>query len=167
MGYRIKRLQDMGRGLRASRELAEVERWPRERLDRLQRERLDRSPVTRASTRRSGVSACRAGGWSCRAPHPDQGELMERFDELVTDPPPEARELLGHLDSVDDDALYLGVYRAMTTSGSSGRKASSSMTAPAGRASRRCSCAAATGSGVRPASRGCDWRSSAAAPPLT
>ena len=38
MGYRIKRLQDMGRGLRASRKLAEVERWPRERVERLQRE---------------------------------------------------------------------------------------------------------------------------------
>ena len=47
---------------------------------------------------------------------------MERFDELVTDPRLHLRELLDHLDEVEDDSLYLGEYRAMTTSGSSGRK---------------------------------------------
>jgi hypothetical protein len=41
MGYRIKRLQDMARGIRQSKELVERERWPRERLERFQQERLE------------------------------------------------------------------------------------------------------------------------------
>jgi hypothetical protein len=40
MGYRMKRLQDFARGVRASGELLERERWLRERLERLQQQRL-------------------------------------------------------------------------------------------------------------------------------
>jgi phenylacetate-coenzyme A ligase PaaK-like adenylate-forming protein len=40
MGYRIKRVQDFARGVRLARELAERERWPRERLEAFQQERL-------------------------------------------------------------------------------------------------------------------------------
>ena len=48
---------------------------------------------------------------------------MEHFDELVTDRRLRLAELLDHLSKVDRDALYLGEYRVMATSGSSGRKA--------------------------------------------
>ena len=48
---------------------------------------------------------------------------MEHFDELVTDRRLRLAELLDHLSNVDRDALYLGEYRAMATSGSSGGKA--------------------------------------------
>jgi phenylacetate-coenzyme A ligase PaaK-like adenylate-forming protein len=48
---------------------------------------------------------------------------MEHFDELVTDRRLRLDELLAHLGQIDGDALYLGEYRAMTTSGSSGLKA--------------------------------------------
>ncbi len=48
---------------------------------------------------------------------------MDRFDELVTDRRLRLEDLLDHLNRIHDDALYLGEYRAMTTSGSSGRKA--------------------------------------------
>jgi phenylacetate-CoA ligase len=41
MGYRIKRLQDLARGVRESKALLERERWPRERIERFQRERLE------------------------------------------------------------------------------------------------------------------------------
>jgi phenylacetate-coenzyme A ligase PaaK-like adenylate-forming protein len=123
MGYRIKRLQDMGRGLRASRKLAEVERWPRERIDRLQRERLDalaryaseHSPFWRERLPRGRVELS-------AVPILTKAQMMERFDDLVTDPRLRIRELLGHLEAIRDDALYLGRYRVMTTSGSSGRK---------------------------------------------
>ena len=37
MGYRTKRLQDFARGVRESKQLAERERWPRERIERFQR----------------------------------------------------------------------------------------------------------------------------------
>jgi phenylacetate-coenzyme A ligase PaaK-like adenylate-forming protein len=48
---------------------------------------------------------------------------MERFDDLVTDPRLRRDDLLEHLSRIDDDTLYLGEYRVMTSSGSSGRKA--------------------------------------------
>ena len=48
---------------------------------------------------------------------------MDRFDEFVTDRRLRLEDLLDHLNEIQDDALYLGEYRVMTTSGSSGRKA--------------------------------------------
>ena len=52
----------------------------------------------------------------------DKPTLMERFDDIVTDRRLRRDELLAHLERVDGDELLLGRYRAMTTSGSSGRK---------------------------------------------
>ena len=48
--------------------------------------------------------------------------MMEHFDELVTDPRLRRDELLAHVEALTGDALHLGRYRVMTTSGSSGRK---------------------------------------------
>jgi phenylacetate-CoA ligase len=124
MGYRIKRLADLGRGMRASRELVGRERWPREQLERFQQERLtelagfarERSPFWRERLP-SGAPALES------LPVLTKSELMERFDELVTDRRLRRDELLDHLSRIDGDVLHLGEYRAMTTSGSSGRKA--------------------------------------------
>jgi len=49
-------------------------------------------------------------------------ELMERFDDAVTDRRLRLEELLAHLAEVEGDVLYLDEYRPMATSGSSGRK---------------------------------------------
>ena len=124
MGYRSKRLQDFTRGVRASKELAERERWPRERLERFQQARLEAL---------AGYAAERSPFWRKRIPRGrldlaelpvlTKHELMEHFDELVTDPRLRLAELLDHLSKVDRDALYLGEHRVMATSGSSGRKA--------------------------------------------
>jgi phenylacetate-coenzyme A ligase PaaK-like adenylate-forming protein len=124
MGYRIKRLQDFGRGVRLARQLAERESWPRERLAAFQEERL--TDLARHASDRSRF-------WRERLPsgHVELSELpvltktemMERFDELVTDRRLRRDDLLEHLAQIHDDALYLGEFRAMTSSGSSGRKA--------------------------------------------
>ena len=124
MSYRTKRLQDFARGVRESRALTERERWPRERLERYQDERL---------AELAGYAAERSPFWRERLPAGrvelsavpvlTKAELMERFDELVTDQRLRRDELLEHLGQIDDDTLYLGEYRAMTSSGSSGRKA--------------------------------------------
>jgi phenylacetate-CoA ligase len=124
MGYRMKRLQDFARGVRAAGELAERERWPRERLERFQRERL---------TELARHAAAHSPFWRERLPSErvelselpvlTKRELMERFDEVVTVPRLRRDALLEHLDRIGDDVLYLGEYRAMTSSGSSGRKA--------------------------------------------
>jgi phenylacetate-CoA ligase len=125
MGYRIKRLQDVARGIRLSKELAERERWPRERLERFQQERLNE--LLRYAAERSPFWRERVpGGGPVRLadlPVLTKPELMERFDDLVTDRRLRLDDLLRHLDEIDDDALYLGEHRVMTSSGSSGRKA--------------------------------------------
>ena len=120
----MKRLQDFGRGVRLARQLAQRERWPRERLEAFQQERL--TELARHATGRSGF-------WRERLPNGDielselpvltKTEMMERFDELVTDRRLRRDDLLEHLAQIHDDALYLGEFRAMTSSGSSGRKA--------------------------------------------
>ena len=48
---------------------------------------------------------------------------MDSFDELVTDPRLRLDDLLEHLDRIERDELYLGEYRVMASSGSSGHKA--------------------------------------------
>ena len=57
-----------------------------------------------------------------RLPALDKATMMEHFDELVTDPRLSRDELLAHVEALTGDGLHLGRYRAMTTSGSSGRK---------------------------------------------
>ena len=120
----MKRLHDTVRGVRAAKELAERERWPRERLEAFQQERLaalaryaaERSPFWRERIPRGRISLS-------EFPVLTKSELMERFDDLVTEPRLRRDELLDHLARIHDDALYLDEYRVMTSSGSSGRKA--------------------------------------------
>ncbi|MGH2798889.1 MAG: phenylacetate--CoA ligase family protein, partial [Thermoleophilaceae bacterium] len=125
MGYRIKRLQDMAHGIRASKELAARERWPRARLEQFQQHRLEE--LSRFAAERSPFWRERlpSGGPVRLADLPvlTKPELMERFDDLVTDRRLHLDDLLEHLDEIDSDALYLGEHRVMTSSGSSGRKA--------------------------------------------
>jgi phenylacetate-CoA ligase len=124
MGYRIKRLQDLARGVRESKALLERERWPRERIERFQRERLEEL---------ARYAAERAPFWRARIPRgrfelselppTTKTDLMESFDQMVSDPRLRLDDLVEHLDRIEGDELYLGEYRVMTSSGSSGRKA--------------------------------------------
>jgi phenylacetate-coenzyme A ligase PaaK-like adenylate-forming protein len=124
MGYRIKRLQDTARGFRASKELAAREHWPRERLEHFQQDRLaklarhaaEHSPFWRDRLPSGPIDLS-------QLPILTKTELMERFDDIITDRRLRRDELLEHLTQIDDDALYLGEFRVMTSSGSSGRKA--------------------------------------------
>ena len=52
----------------------------------------------------------------------DKATMMEHYDDVVTDPRLRRDALLAHVEHAQGDELYLGRYRAMTTSGSSGRK---------------------------------------------
>jgi phenylacetate-coenzyme A ligase PaaK-like adenylate-forming protein len=127
LAYQAKRAVDVTRGLGAARRLAEVERWPRERLERLQRERVDalvRHAVARAPFHRErlGPLVGRETVELGTLPAMDKATMMERFDDVVTDRRLRRDALLAHVESLDDDALYLGRHRVMTTSGSSGRK---------------------------------------------
>ena len=124
MGYRIKRLQDLASGIRLSKELLARERWPRERLERLQQQRLSELTAHAREHSRFWRERLPAGPPDLEAlPALGKSELLAHFDELVTDRRLRLEDLLDHLNRIHDDALYLGEYRAMTTSGSSGRKA--------------------------------------------
>jgi phenylacetate-CoA ligase len=124
MGYRIKRLQDFANGMRESKAMLERERWPRQRIEGWQRQRLDdlarfaaeRAPFWRERLPRGPVRLA-------ELPILTKAEMMECFDELVTDRRLRLADLLEHVDQIDTDALYLGEHRVMTSSGSSGRKA--------------------------------------------
>jgi phenylacetate-CoA ligase len=121
--YHRKRLRDLAAALRAGRAVAERERWPRERLERYQRQRLE--TLVRDVRARSAYWAARLPRGRValeQLPIMDKLELMESFDELVTDRRLRRDDLLVHLDRTDRDDLYLGDYRALTTSGSSGRQ---------------------------------------------
>jgi phenylacetate-coenzyme A ligase PaaK-like adenylate-forming protein len=123
MSYRVKRAIDVARALKASRVLAERERWPRERLDAYQRERL--TELVRHAAAHAPYYRERLPDGPVRLgelPMLDKATLMERFDDIVCDRRLRRDALLEHLDGLDHDALYLGEYRVMTTSGSSGRK---------------------------------------------
>jgi hypothetical protein len=111
MGYRTKRLQDTARGLRAAKELARRERWPRERLERLQDDRLAELAAHAAAHSPGWRERLPRGGPTLRElPVLTKTELMDDFDELVTDRRLRLRELLDHLDQIHDDALYLDEY---------------------------------------------------------
>jgi phenylacetate-CoA ligase len=127
IGYHRRRLADFAGGLRLVRELAGRERWPRERLRRHQQERLE--AVVHHAMRHSPFYRKRLEGWIGdgpvelkRLPVLEKTGMMEHFDELVTDRRLHRDELLAWVEGLDRDELYLGRYRAMTTSGSSGRK---------------------------------------------
>jgi phenylacetate-CoA ligase len=124
MGYRTKRLQDFASGVRESKALLDRERWPREQIERFQRGRLEqlaRHAAARSSFWRERIPRGRFE--LTDLPPTSKTDLMGSFDGLVTDPRLRLDDLLAHLDEADGDELYLGEYRVMTSSGSSGRKA--------------------------------------------
>jgi phenylacetate-coenzyme A ligase PaaK-like adenylate-forming protein len=113
--------------MRLSRELAEHERWPEERLRQHQQERLNafvRHAVEHSPYYRERLSGVVGNGpvELSSLPVLDKTKMMEHFDEIVTDPRLRRDELLAWVERMERDELYLGEYRAMTTSGSSGRK---------------------------------------------
>jgi len=126
IGYR-RRLADFAGGLRLSRELTKRERLSRESLDLYQQQRLEtvvrfvaeHSPFYRE--RLAGVVGEGSVELS-RLPVQDKSEMMEHFDELVTDGRLQRDTLLGWVEGLNRDELYLDRYRVMTTSGSSGHK---------------------------------------------
>jgi phenylacetate-CoA ligase len=108
--------------------LAAHERWTPEQVAEHQRDRVD--AIVRHAAARSSFYAERYRGLVPTSGHVelqslpalDKATLMEHFDDIVTDSRLRRDELLAHVESADQDALYLGEFRAMATSGSSGLK---------------------------------------------
>src|SRR5215208_6217364 len=119
------RLAVVARALRHARVLAERERWPAERREGLKRERL--TELVRHAARHSPYYREALAGYDPAVgvgslPELIKATMMERFDDVICDQRLRRQALLEHVEQLTGDELYLGSYRAMTTSGSSGRK---------------------------------------------
>jgi phenylacetate-CoA ligase len=125
MWGRIGRLTVVAKALRHARALAERERWPVERREALKRERL--TELVGYAARHSPYYREALAGYDRAVgpgslPELTKATMMERFDDVVCDRRLRRDALLEHVERLSGDELYLGRYRAMTTSGSSGRK---------------------------------------------
>jgi phenylacetate-CoA ligase len=121
----MQRLTLVARALKHARGLAERERWPVERREALKRERLTElvgHAAGHSPYYREALAGYDPAVGVASLPALTKATLMERFDDLVTDRRLRRDALLKHVETLRGDELYLGRYRAMTTSGSSGRK---------------------------------------------
>ena len=124
----IRRLSDFGRALVVSRtELARSDRLDaaartalqQRRLAELVRHAVERSPFYRDHYRNIDLARVDLAA----LPPVTKSRLMARFDDWVTDDRLKLAELERHLESLAGDESYLGQYRVIATSGSTGRRA--------------------------------------------
>jgi putative adenylate-forming enzyme len=127
LAYHRRRLADFIGAAKEARIGDERAHWPRERLRAYQQERLDglvRHAIAESPFYRERFAGLVGSGpvELERLPVLEKAEMMERFDELVTDRRLRRDELLAWVERMDRDDLYLDEFRVMATSGSSGRK---------------------------------------------
>jgi putative adenylate-forming enzyme len=122
-----RRLADIAGAMRQARELIGHDHWSGDELAAFQHRRLDQ--VVRHAATRSPFYRERLAGLDLgdpvelsRLPVLDKATVMDRFDELVTDPRLTLAAVEAHLDGLAGDQLLHGRYRAMATGGSTGRK---------------------------------------------
>lgn len=124
--YTFKRFADVGRGLWIHREIERRDRWTREQLLSFQRRRLAplvRHAVTRSPFYRDLYGAAAAAGDEVSLedlPILTKTVLMENWDRLITDPRLRLDEVRNHVAGLTEDEYYLGRYRVLSTSGTTG-----------------------------------------------
>jgi phenylacetate-CoA ligase len=126
--YHRRRLAHTLAALRLTRSQVGREQGPRAQLAARQQQRLEtvvrhaasHSPFYRRWFAETGVPGTEPVDLR-RLPVLDKPLLMEHFDELVCDPRLRRDQLLDWVGQLTRDQLYLDRYRAMVTSGSSGR----------------------------------------------
>jgi phenylacetate-CoA ligase len=125
---KLRKLTEIVAAKRRDAELAKHERWAPEQVAEHQRARID--AIVRHAAASSSFYADLYRGLVPASGHVDLQSLpaldkamfMERFDDIVTDSRLRRDELLAHVEAADEDVLYGGEFRAIATSGSSGRK---------------------------------------------
>jgi phenylacetate-CoA ligase len=125
--YRRKRLQDVAAAVKSRKASKEREGWAPVQLRAFQQQRLDaivRHAIEHSRFHRERYAGrVGAGPVDVAAlPPVTKAELMERFDDVVTDPRLRRDALLAHAERATGDDLHLGRYRVITTSGSTGHK---------------------------------------------
>jgi phenylacetate-CoA ligase len=120
-----KRLTVVAKALRHARALGKLDRDPPERREARRRGRLTelvRHAVAHSPYYREALADYDPAVGLGSLPALDKAAMMERFDDIVTDRRVRRDDVLEHVERLRGDELFLGRYRAMTTSGSSGRK---------------------------------------------
>jgi phenylacetate-coenzyme A ligase PaaK-like adenylate-forming protein len=106
-------------------ELLTHDGWSRDQLLTYQAERLRallEHAVSRSSYYRGTLGADAADRPLTDLPALSKADLMENFDAIVTDPRLRRTDLESHLGGPDPARSYLGEYRVLTTSGTTGRR---------------------------------------------
>ena len=127
IAYNLKRLQDLtGAGI-IFKKLNVHDRWTRQELLKYQHQQL--SSLVRYAIRHSPFyqelyRKIRTDQQIVlnELPTIDKVTMMGNFDQFVTDPKLKLKELQAHISQLTRDEYYLGEYRVLTTSGSSGMK---------------------------------------------
>lgn len=123
LGYHRRRMASFGAALKQSKRFAAQERLPQAELARVRQERLERLLAHAREHSAFYRERIPAGPVAlARVPLLEKAEMMERFDDLVTDRRLRRDELLAWIETRRRDELFEDRYRVMTTSGSSGRK---------------------------------------------
>ena len=125
--YTLKRNQDKIRAMMMMLKLNYHNRWTGEELEEYQHQQL--LSLVSYATRHSPfykelytpVKIGRTIGLS-DLPITDKATMMDNFDRFVTDPRLKLTDLQTHIRQLTRDEYYLGKYRVLTTSGSSGLK---------------------------------------------
>ena len=121
------RLRTLARALGGTRQVVARERWSRDELDAYQRRRLGEL-VAQASTRSRFYKTHYGGSIGAgeveldRLPPVSKAAWMGAFDDVVADPALRLPEVEAQLATIGDDRLYLGEYRIMASSGTTGRR---------------------------------------------
>ena len=127
---RLRRLPTVARALSAARDLESHDRWDRDQLERHQQSRL--VSIVRHAAAHSPYYREQFAGIELTEdldvtvlPTLDKATMLERFDEIVTDRRLSLAAVEGHLaelESLGDDPLLFGEYRAMASGGTTGRR---------------------------------------------
>ena len=123
--YRARRLADFARAVRMSRELAARERWPREEVRAFQRRQLSElvtHAVTLSPLHRERLGDVGEDVELEQLPTMDRTLLMERWDEVVTDPALRLADVEAHLEGLERDELFQDRYRALASGGTTGQR---------------------------------------------
>jgi phenylacetate-coenzyme A ligase PaaK-like adenylate-forming protein len=121
------RVSTLVRAMSRGRQGAARERWSRDALDAYQHRRLG-ALVAHASTRSRFYQRHYGGSIGAgevelqRLPSVSKATWMAAFDDVVTDPALRIAGVEAHLASVAGDCRYLGEYRIMASSGTTGRR---------------------------------------------
>lgn len=127
VGYTIKRLQDVVRALFIQKKLNLHDKWTRQELVKYQHPQLSSlvkhairySPFYKELYRNIRTDK---EIFLNDLPIINKATMMDNFDRLVTDPRLKLKELQEHISKLTRDEYFLGEYRVITTSGSSGLK---------------------------------------------